>query len=106
MKHQKVIKIKHETKRSKTMDKYSLMKMFHCGHRRQVYTYAFVYVDPEIMPEKDYFLNTKTFVDNYKIISTPGPFLKHWLGFNYICSEDYGLDKNFDETDMKSQSYL
>ena len=35
------------------MDKYAPMKMFHCGHRRQVYTYAFMYVDPERMPEED-----------------------------------------------------
>ena len=60
--------------------------MFHYELLFQVYMYNFVYVNLETMVEKDYFLDTKTFSANYKIMSTPVPFPKHWLGFSYIRS--------------------
>ena len=37
------------------MDKYAQMKRFHYDHQLQVYMYAFMYVDLEIMEEEDYF---------------------------------------------------
>ena len=37
-------------------------------------------------------------------MSTPGPVLKHWLGFSYIHSKYYMLDLSFDETEMKIKS--
>ena len=58
-----------------------------------------MYVYPETMPVEDHFLDTKTFVVNYKKISYPGPFPKHWLGFRYIRSEDYNIDQKFDDTE-------
>ena len=51
--------------------------------------YAFVYLGTETIPVEDYFPATKTFVENYKKISTPGPVPKYWIGSTYICSEDY-----------------
>ena len=57
-----------------------------------------MYVDPETTLVEDYFLDTKTFVETYKKMSTPGPVPKHWLGLSYISSEDYKLDQSFDET--------
>ena len=36
--------------------------------------------------------------------STPEPVSKHWMLFSYIRSEDYELDKNFDDTEFKRQS--
>ena len=62
--------------------------------------YAFVYVDPKTMPVEENFNATKTFVGNYRKISTPGPVPKYWIGFSYICLEDYEFDKNFDETEF------
>ena len=51
--------------------------------------YAFMYVDPETIPVEDHFTATKTFVDNYKKISTPRIVPKHWLVFSYIIYEYY-----------------
>ena len=62
-----------------------------------------MYVDPETTPEEYYFTSTKTFVENHKKKSTPGPNKKYWLGFSYISSEDYELDLNFDETETKGK---
>ena len=60
--------------------------------------YDFMYVDPDKMPVEYYFTATNTFVVKYKKMPTPVPVPKHWLGFSCICSEDYELDMNFDET--------
>ena len=86
MKHQKVIIIKTETERSKIMYKYAKPKMLHHDRRLQFYIYDFMYVDPDIIPVEDHFTATKTFVNHYKKMLTPGPVPKHWLGFSYICS--------------------
>ena len=51
--------------------------------------YAFVYVDPQTIPVEYHFPDIKAFVVIYKKISTPGTVPKYWLGFSYICSEDY-----------------
>ena len=83
------------------MDKFSHLKRFCHDRQLQVYMYAFMYVDTETMPVEDHFLATKMFDDNYKKISTPVPVPKHWLGFSYIRLEDYKLDHNFDETELK-----
>ena len=61
------------------MDKYAQMQAFHCDHQHQVYMYALMYVDTEIMSEEHYFPATKTFVENYKKMSTLVPVPKHWL---------------------------
>ena len=37
-------------------------------------------------------------------MSNLGTDLKSWLGFSYICSEDYELYLNFDETELKMKS--
>ena len=37
-------------------------------------------------------------------MSTPGPVTKHWLGFSYICSEEYELYLNFNKIDMRSKT--
>ena len=34
-------------------------------------------------------------------MSTSGPVPKHWLGIRYKVSEDYELDLNYDETELK-----
>ena len=70
--------------------------------------YAFMYVDPETLVEEEYFPYTKIFVGNYKEWSNTGLVPKHWLGFSYIyiCSDDYELDINFDETDMKEIRHI
>ena len=47
-----------------------------------------MYVNPETNSEKEYIPDTKTFVENYNKISTPGPAPKHWLGFSYIRSSE------------------
>ena len=61
-----------------------------------------MYVDTETIPVEDHFTATKTFVDNYNKISTPRTVPKHWLVFSYICSEDYELNHNFDETELNN----
>ena len=83
------------------MDKYAQLKIFKHDLRPQVYMYAFMYVDPEKKQVEDNFPAIKKYVENYKKMSTLGPVPKHWLGFNYICSEDYELEINFDTTKMK-----
>ena len=64
MKHQKVIKIKTETKRSKIMYRYAKLKRFCRDRQLQVYMYVFMYVDPETIPEGKYFPDTTIFVQN------------------------------------------
>ena len=60
MNHQKVIKRKKpETKRSKFMYKYSQLKRFFYDRQLQVYMYAFMYVDPDTMPEEKKTPDTK-----------------------------------------------
>ena len=86
------------------MDEYAQLKRFHRDFWLQVYIYAFIYVDPNTMPVEGYFPATKTFVENHNEMWTPGPFPKHWLVFSYIRSEDYELDLNLDETEMKKKS--
>ena len=61
-------------------------------------------IDPKTMEEEDYFPATKTFVENYMKISTPGSVPKHWIGFSYIRSEYFELGLKFYETEMKSKS--
>ena len=80
------------------MDKYELLKRFHHDYRLQIYLYDFMYVDHETIPVEEDFPDTKTSVENYKKMSTPGPVPKYWLGFSCIISEDYELDNNFDDT--------
>ena len=53
-------------------------------------------MDPVKILEGDYFPTTRSFVENYKKRSSPGPVPKHWLHFSYIHSEEYKLDLNFD----------
>ena len=85
----------------KTMDKNAQMERIYHDQQLQVYMYDFMYVELDTMPPEDNFSDTRTFVDNYKKMSTPGPVPKNWLEFSYICSEDYELDVKFDETEMK-----
>ena len=35
-------------------------------------------------------------------METPGLVPKYWIEFTYIHSEDYELDVNFDETNLKN----
>ena len=65
--------------------------------------YAFMCVDPETIQVEDHFPDTKKFVVNYKKMSTPGTFPKHWLEFSYKSSEYYDLDQKFDDR-IKKQS--
>ena len=104
MKHQKVIKRKTKDRTIKIMYKNIQLKRFNHDHRPQVYMHVFVYVDPQTMPVGDHFTATKTFVLNYKKMSTPGLVPKNWMGFSYIRLEDYQLDQNFDDTELKKQS--
>ena len=53
-----------------------------------------MYVDPQTMSVEDLFPDTKTFVVNYKKISTPEPVPKHLMGCSYTCTEDYELYHN------------
>ena len=66
------------------MNKYAQLEKFHHDLRLQVYMYAFVYVDIDTITVEDHFPSTKTFLENYKKMSTPGPVPKCWLGFSYI----------------------
>ena len=87
MKHQRVIKTKkYDIEKSKTIDKYALIKRCHYDRQPRFYMFAFVYVYPETMVEEEYFPATKNIVENYNKMSTPGPVPKHWLVFSYICS--------------------
>ena len=61
--------------------------------------YTFMYVDFETITVEEYFSAKKTFVKNYRKISTPGPVPKHCPGFSYIRLEYYELDQNFDDTE-------
>ena len=72
------------------------MEMFNSDLRLQVYIYDLIQVDTETMAEDDYFPDTKTFVEKYNKMSTPGPVPKHWLIFSCIRSEEYQLDLKFD----------
>ena len=96
---------KSETKRSKTMDKYALLKRFHNDRWIQVYVYAFMYVNPKTIPVEDNFLDAKRIFDKYKKILTPAPVPKYWLVFSYMCSNDYELDVKFGEILLKRKSY-
>ena len=60
--------------------------MFHHDHLLQVFKYAFMYVDPETIPEEDHFSDTKTFVDNYKKIKTTGTVPIYLFVLIYIRS--------------------
>ena len=71
------------------MDTYEQLNRFHNERRLQVCMYAFMYVDTDTRPGGDLFPATKTCVDKYNKMSTPGPDPKHWLGFSYILPEDY-----------------
>ena len=79
------------------MDKYAQLKSFHHYRRLLVYMYFFMYVYSETMSVEDYFPATKTFVEKYNKMSTPGMVPKHYLGFSYTSSEDYEIDQKFDE---------
>ena len=87
------------------IDKYALMKMFQYEHQLQVYMYDFMYVDREAMAEEEYFSDTKTVVENYKNMSTPGPVTIFLLRFGYIHPEYHELDLNFYVTEIKEKSY-
>ena len=66
--------------------------------------YTFVYVDSQKVPMEEHFPAMKVFVVNYNKISTMEPVPKNWLGFSYICSEDYKLDQEFYKKVIKEQS--
>ena len=51
------------------------------------------------------FYGYKTIVKNYKKSSALGPVSKYWLWLSFISKEDYELEMNFYETEMKSKSY-
>ena len=95
MNHQKVIKIKSDTERSKNISKYAPYKKVSLWPSTSSLHVAFTYVDPEIMPVEDKFPSTRTFVVKYKKIPTPRTFPKHLSGFIYMSSEDYEIDQNF-----------
>ena len=81
------------------------MKWFNNDCWFQVYMYALIYVDSEIMAEEDYLLYTRIFFENNKKISIPVPELKHLIGFSYIHPEDYELNLNFYKNEVKIKSY-
>ena len=97
MKHQNVIKRKIETGKSIIIYKYAKLDMFHHYRRFQLYMYDFMYVKSETFPLEDHFPATKNIVVKYKKISTQVIVPKHCLGFCYICSEYYELDKKSDD---------
>ena len=84
------------------MYKYAQLNRFHHDSQLQLYMYAFMYVYLKTITLKDHFTSTKTYVLNYNKMSTPGTLPKHWIGFNYIRSEDYELDHNFDYIKLKN----
>ena len=45
----------------------------------------FMHFDPDTISEEYYFTATKTIVENYRKMSTPGPVSKHPFGISYIC---------------------
>ena len=61
----------------KTMDKNAQMERIYHDQQLQVYMYDFMYVELDTMPPEDNFSDTRTFVDNYKKMSTPGPVPKN-----------------------------
>ena len=69
--YKKVIKGKN-IQDNKIMYNYAQLNRFHHDRQLQVYMYAFMYVDPETMPPKDHFPATKTFVVEYKKMTTLG----------------------------------
>ena len=83
------------------MDKYAQLKRFHQYLQIQVYIFSYMYVDTKTIPVEDNFTATKTFVVNYKKISTPGIVPKYWLGFSYIRSKGDELNQKFDDTSLK-----
>ena len=52
----------------KNVDKYAQTKRLHHDLWLLVNMYVFVYVDPEIIPAKEYFPATKKFADDYNKI--------------------------------------
>ena len=62
------------------------MKIFQHEIQLQVYMYALIHADTETITNECYFLATKTFVENYKKMSTPGLVPKHLIRFSYIHS--------------------
>ena len=87
------------------MGKYAQLKKFHHDWRLQVYMYTFMYVDPKTTPVEDHFTATKTFVIDYKKISTPVTAPEYWLRFSYTRSKYYELDQSFDDTELKKQDH-
>ena len=61
------------------MYKYAQVKNFLYDHQLQVYRYAFMYINPQTIPLENRFPAIKTFIVNYKKMSTPGTVPKHWL---------------------------
>ena len=100
MKHQKVIIRKVGDRTIEKMGKYALMNRCHRDLWLQVYMYNFMHYNTMILSEEDYFLDTKTFSENNKKISTPGLVSKTWIGFSYIRSEYYYFDIDFDESEI------
>ena len=58
------------------------------------------------MSVEEHFPDTKPFVVNYKKMSTPGSVSKHCLGFSYISSEDYGLDRTLIIYNLKIRLHI
>ena len=80
------------------------MKMFHYYCQLYVDIFAFMYVDLDAVLKEEFFIPTRKIVANYNIMSTPALVSKYCLRFSYICSEEYDLDLNFNETEMKIKS--
>ena len=79
------------------MDKYTQLNRFYHDQILKVYMYAFIYVDPDTMPMRKYFLDT-IFFENHNKMSNQGPVQKHFFGFSYMRSECYELYHKFDDT--------
>ena len=86
------------------MNRFEQLRRFHHDHQLKAYTYAFMYAYPQTVPVEAHFTDSKTFVVNYQKMSTKGQAPKYWLVSSYIRSEDYDLDHNFDDTEIKNQS--
>ena len=59
------------------------MNDFHHECQIHFYMYAFMYVDPEKIPEEEYLPAIKTYVENYKKRSTPGTVPKN-IGLDLV----------------------
>ena len=83
------------------MGNYILMQRFNHDPCLHIYMYNLMYVDTETIAQEEYLPDTRSFVETEKKRLTPVLVPKQWIGFSYICSEDYELDLSIDDKKVK-----